>query len=131
MQALVVEDAPELRVMLVAALRHAGFAVTALADGDRAVEESVRVQPDVVCLDIVLPTVGGLDVCEALRRTPAVADVPVIITSARGSALDRAEAERAGADDFVVKPVDPLLLGMRARALAVAFRAARRRADAA
>jgi len=115
--ALIVEDQPELRRMLVAAMRHAGFEVTALSDGDTAVAEAVRLRPDLVCLDIVLPNIGGLEVCESLRAQPETARVPILMTSARASALDRAEAERAGADDFAVKPLDPLAIGVRARAL--------------
>jgi DNA-binding response OmpR family regulator len=115
--ALIVEDQPELRMMLTAALRHAGFDVTALPDGDAAVAETVRLQPDLVCLDIVLPNIGGLEVCESLRAHPLTARIPILMTSARGSALDRADAEQAGADDFAVKPLDPLTIGVRARAL--------------
>jgi DNA-binding response OmpR family regulator len=117
LHAVIVEDQPELRLMLSFALRHAGFTVTALADGDRAVEEALRLRPSLVCLDIVLPNLGGLEVCEALRAEPALAGLPILMTSARGSALDRAQAERAGADDFAVKPLDPLTIGVRARAL--------------
>jgi DNA-binding response OmpR family regulator len=115
--ALIVEDQPELRLMLAASLRYAGFEVTALPDGDEAVAEARRLRPDIVCLDIVLPNIGGLEVCEALRADPETAGIPILMTSARGSALDRAEAERAGADDFAVKPLDPLTIGVRARAL--------------
>jgi DNA-binding response OmpR family regulator len=117
LHALIVEDQPELRLLLTAALQHAGFRVTALSDGDTALADALRLGPDLVCLDIVLPNVGGLDVCEALRAHPETAGVPILMTSARGSALDRADAERAGADDFAVKPLDPLTIGVRARAL--------------
>jgi len=117
LHALIVEDQPELRAVLTAALQHAGFRVTALSDGDTAAAEAARLRPDLVCLDIVLPNIGGLEVCEALRAQPETAGVPILMTSARGSALDRADAERAGADDFAVKPLDPLAIGVRARAL--------------
>lgn len=115
--ALVVEDAPELRLMLTAALRHAGFVVTALSDGDNAVEEAIRLQPALICLDVVLPNIGGLEVCERLRATPATAHIPIMVTSARSSVLDRAQAELAGADEFQVKPLDPFTVGVRAWAM--------------
>jgi len=95
----------------------AGFDVTALSDGDRAVEEAVRLRPALICLDVVLPNLGGLEICERLRQTPETAGIPVIITSGRGSALDRAQAEMAGADEVVVKPVDPVRFGVMAHAL--------------
>jgi DNA-binding response OmpR family regulator len=95
----------------------AGFTVTALSDGDRAVEEAAHTQPDLICLDIVLPNLGGLEICERLRQTPATAMIPVIITSTRGSSLDRAQAELAGADEVAVKPVHPTDFGVLAHAV--------------
>jgi two-component system phosphate regulon response regulator PhoB len=99
------------------ALTVAGFDVTALSDGDRAVEEAVRLSPALICLDVVLPNLGGLEVCESLRANPATANIPVVITSIRGSALDRAQAEMAGADEFILKPMDPIRFGVRAHEL--------------
>ncbi len=103
--------------MLTASLRHAGFVVTALSDGDHAVEEAIRLQPALICLDVVLPNIGGLEVCERLRATPATAHIPIMVTSARGSVLDRAQAELAGADEFQMKPLDPFTVGVLARAM--------------
>jgi DNA-binding response OmpR family regulator len=117
LRALIVEDSPDQRLYLTMALTVAGFEVTALSDGDRTVAEAERLSPALICLDVVLPNLGGLEVCELLRANPATANIPVIITSIRGSALDRAQAEMAGADEFILKPMDPIRFGVRAHEL--------------
>lgn len=115
--AVIVEDVPELRALYSSALRQAGFRVTVFDDGDRVVEAALRLRPAVICLDIVMPSVCGLDVLDQLRSTPATADIPVIVASARTSPQDRANAELAGATQYLTKPVHPVELGERARAL--------------
>lgn len=120
--ALVVEDMPELRALFSAVLRQAGFRVTTLEDGVGVVEEATRLQPDLICLDVVMPSVCGLDVCEQIRRTPATCDIPVLVMSVRGTPQDRANAELAGASAYLTKPVHPAELGQRARALLTAAR---------
>jgi DNA-binding response OmpR family regulator len=119
---MVVEDMPELRLMFSSALRQAGFRVTTLEDGHTVVDEATRLQPDVICLDVVMPSVCGLDVCEQLRRTPATSEIPVLVMSVRSAPQDRANAELAGASAYLTKPVHPVELGQRARALAARVR---------
>lgn len=115
--ALVVEDMPELRMMFGAVLRQAGFRVITLEDGHAVVDEAKRLQPDLICLDVVMPSVCGLDVCEQIRHTTATSEIPVLVMSVRSSPQDRANAELAGATAYLTKPVDPAELGQRARAL--------------
>ncbi len=115
--ALVVDDTPELRLMFGAVLRQAGFRVITLEDGDRVVEEALRLQPALICLDVVMPSVCGLDVCEQLHSTAGTMDIPVLVMSVRATPQDRANAELAGAAGYLVKPVHPADLSQRARAL--------------
>lgn len=115
--ALIAEDTPELRLMFSSALRQAGFRVHTLDDGHTVVAEAIRLRPSVICLDIVMPSVCGLDVCDQLRSTPATSDIPVLVLSVRATPQDRANAEMAGASAYLVKPVHPMELGQRARAL--------------
>ena len=115
--ALVVEDMPELRLMFSSALRQAGFRVSTLEDGHTAVSEAKRLRPDLICLDVVMPSVCGLDVCEQIRSTPETSDIPVMVMSVRSSPQDRANAELAGATEYLTKPVHPVEFGQRARAL--------------
>ena len=115
--ALIVEDMPELRIMFSSALRQAGFRVVTLEDGHAVVAEALRLRPDVICLDVVMPSVCGLDVCEQIRSTPTISHTPVLVMSVRSSPQDRANAELAGATAYLTKPVHPVEFGQRARAL--------------
>jgi two-component system chemotaxis response regulator CheY len=60
--------------------------------------------PDLVCLDLTLPDISGYDLCEVIRRTPAMKDVPVLVVSARDLPEDKAHAEEAGANGYLGKP---------------------------
>ena len=105
--ALVVDDAPEFRALLSALLRQLGLTVQVAPDGEAGIAAAREHRPDLICLDLMLPVRCGLDVCEELRRLPETAQVPVIVVSARPFPQDRADAEAAGADGFVTKPIDP------------------------
>ena len=115
--ALVVEDSDVYRILLSAHLRQLGFDVTALESGDNAAEVARELKPDLICLDLMLPGVGGYDVCAELRAAPETADTPILITSARTTPQDRAFAELAGADDYLAKPVRPTELAESVRRL--------------
>ncbi len=104
--ALVIDDSPELRLVLTAMLRHLGLAVMAARDGDTGIAMALEHRPDLVCLDLMLPTICGLEVCETLKRMPETAGAPVLIVSARRFPQDRAGAELVGADAFMTKPID-------------------------
>ncbi len=115
--ALVVEDTEMLRVLLSTHLRQLGFEVTALESGERAADVARELRPDLVCLDLMLPGVGGLEVCEQLRSSDETSRIPILITSARDMPQDRAFAEVAGADDYLIKPIDPITLAESVRRL--------------
>ncbi len=104
--ALVIDDSPELRLVMTAMLRHLGLTVLSARDGETGIAMAREHRPDLVCLDLMLPTVCGLEVCERLKRMPETAEVPVLIVSARRFPQDRAGAELAGADAYVTKPID-------------------------
>jgi DNA-binding response OmpR family regulator len=115
--ALVIEDSAPLRTMLSACLRQLGFEVTALPHGENVVEIARELQPRLICLDLMLPDICGLELCEMLRGCEETAGIPILITSARSTPQDRAYAEMAGADDYLIKPIDPTVLAERVRQL--------------
>lgn len=103
--ALLVEDAPLFRRVLGDYLRRLGFTDIREAPSGRAALQALEAyRPDLVCLDLVLPDVSGYDLCEFIRGTERLADVPVLMVSARHSPADRAHAEEAGATGFLPKP---------------------------
>lgn len=110
---LVVDDEPQARRVLRAALVAQGLEVTDAASGEEALERLRDEPPDVVLLDLKISGMGGLEACREIR---ASSDVPVIVESARKSREDRTAAFEAGADQFVHKPcgIDELLARIRA-----------------
>ena len=111
---LVVDDDPTTRDVLRRYLTRAGLGVVEAADGVSALESFGRRQPDLVVLDLMLPGLDGLDVCERIRRT---SDVPVIMLTALGSESDRVVGLEQGADDYVVKPFSPREVTLRVQRL--------------
>jgi len=99
---LVVDDDPSIREALERALRHEGFAASALPDGPAALDAVATEPPHVMVLDLVMPGPSGVDVIRRLRADGH--DLPVCVLSARDEVADRVEALRAGADDYLVKP---------------------------
>jgi DNA-binding response OmpR family regulator len=112
---LVVEDDEMMASVLSAYLTRAGYEAVWASDGTEALTLWSRMKPDVVILDILLPTISGLDV---LRRRRALGDdAAVIILSARGEEEDRLIGLETGADDYVVKPFSPREVVLRVEAL--------------
>ena len=115
MDVVVVEDDAAIRKGIVGALEYAGYAVTACADGESAVDLCCRTRPDLVILDLMLPGMDGFAVLAELRRVAA--ELPVIIVTARGAEDDRVRGLEEGADDYVVKPFSARELLARANAV--------------
>ena len=111
---LLVEDDPAARQGLELALRRLGYEVRLAETGEAALDGIGEVTVDVVVLDVMLPGVDGFEVCRRLRRS---SDVPVIMLTARGDDFDIVGGLEAGADDYVVKPVEPRVLDARIRAV--------------
>ncbi|HYO54084.1 response regulator [Archangium sp.] len=106
--ALVVEDSPLFRRMLSDMLQTLGFTrVMEAFSGHTAKELLAEQRPDLVCLDLTLPDISGYEVCEHIRATPGLQDVPVLMISARTMTMDRAQAEEAGASGYLIKPFTP------------------------
>ncbi len=101
---LVVEDDQDLAEMLGIVLNGAGIEVDLVSRGDEALEVFRNNQPDVVLLDVMLPGFDGVEVCKAIRQESP--RVPIIFLSARGETPDKIKGLEAGADDYLVKPME-------------------------
>ena len=99
---LVVEDDPNIRELLSASLRFAGFAVDAVITGTEAVTAVRDSKPDLIVLDVMLPDLDGFEVVRRLRRDGM--KVPVVFLSARDATGDKVEGLSAGGDDYLAKP---------------------------
>jgi DNA-binding response OmpR family regulator len=111
---VVVDDEPALRDAVAYSLRSEGYDVTAVADGEAALDLVDADPPDVVVLDVMLPGLSGIEVCRRLRDA---GDTPILMLTARDAEVDRVMGLEAGADDYVVKPFSMAELVSRVRAI--------------
>ena len=114
MRILVVEDEPELRRVVVAALREEGYAVDEAADGEEGLYKAKAWDYDAVVLDVMLPRLDGFELLARLRKAKPT---PVLMLTARDAIADRVRGLDHGADDYLVKPFDLAELFARLRAL--------------
>lgn len=111
---LLVEDDRRLADLTAEYFRQNDLTVVVESRGDRAVSRFASVNPRIVLLDLMLPGTDGLTICRQLRKS---FDGPILMFTARDSDIDQVIGLEAGADDYVAKPVDPMVLLARTRAL--------------
>ena len=114
---LIVEDEHDLIRLLKYNLEKEGFRVSYTTEGNLALAEIRRDEPDLVILDLMLPGIDGLEVCRQLRRHEKYASLPILMLTARGEEADRVVGLEIGADDYVTKPFSMRELIARVRAL--------------
>ncbi len=114
---LLADDDEDIREIVAFKLAAAGFAVTTVDDGARALAAARAGPADLVVLDVTMPGLSGIEVCRTLRAEPATADLPIILLTARAQEGDVEVGLEAGADDYVVKPFSPRELVARVEAL--------------
>jgi DNA-binding response OmpR family regulator len=111
---LYIEDDPQIRTLLSAALEDDGYEVLQAEDGERGLEIAATTPIDLAIVDLRLPGMGGFDVVRELRRTSSV---PIVIFTAHGDSHDVVVGLEAGADDFLSKPIGEKELAARLRAI--------------
>ena len=110
---LVVDDDPAISEMLTIVLQGEGFDTVVVGDGNQAVDAARVEDPDLVLLDLMLPGLGGVDVCRAIRE---FSTVPIVMLTAKTDTVDVVLGLESGADDYVTKPFKPKELVARVRA---------------
>jgi len=114
---LIVEDERDIRDLVLFHLEREGFQVSSASSGEEALRQVRHAGPDLVLLDLMLPAMGGLEVCRKLRQDPATAALPIVMLTAKGDEVDRVLGLELGADDYIVKPFSPKELLARVRAV--------------
>jgi len=114
---LIVDDDPDARFLLESILEGQGYRIEVAANAKEAIETAVRVLPDVILLDVVMPATDGFEVCRMIRSLPAIAEVPVLMLTALGEKSYLFKGLESGADDYIVKPYD--CFELRARLAAI------------
>ncbi len=110
---LVVDDEPDLVELVSFNLRQEGFEVLTAANGWEAVEQARAAVPDLILLDLMLPELDGLAVCEMLRRLPVTAAIPILMLTAWANDESRMLGLELGAQDYMTKPFSPRELMLR------------------
>ncbi len=113
---LIVDDAPDSLGLLQDMMRHQGYQTFVASTGKRALDIAMRVQPDLILLDVLLPDLDGLEICRRLKRAPDTAHIPIIFVSACGETDDIVAGFDTGAADYIAKPVRMAEVCVRVRA---------------
>ncbi|HDD24614.1 MAG TPA: response regulator transcription factor [Chloroflexi bacterium] len=114
---LIVDDENHIVELARMYLEQEGFYVQAASDGAQALEMITQHPPALIVLDLMLPQIDGWEVCRRLRSTPQVADLPIIMLTARDDDVDKIVGLELGADDYMTKPFNPRELVARVKAI--------------
>src|ERR1700676_1716364 len=114
---LVADDQEANRELLEELLTAQGSKVITVPDGAAALEELSKTQVDLVLLDVMMPRLNVFEACERIKNNPATYLIPIVLVTALSDKQNRIEGIKAGADDFLTRPVDPIELLTRVRSL--------------
>jgi class 3 adenylate cyclase len=114
---LAVDDEPANLALLRKLLTHLGYDVAEAPDGASALRATAELAPDLVCLDVVMPDIDGIEVCQRIRRMPGNDGLPILLITALNRPEDAARGLEAGANDFLSKPFNKSELAARLRSL--------------
>lgn len=103
---LVVEDEDNIALALDFLMTREGYDHARVADGALALPHIRDMHPDLVLLDIMLPGASGYEICQGVRLDPSLADVKILMMTARGSAIEKRKGLAIGADGFITKPFE-------------------------
>jgi two-component system, cell cycle response regulator DivK len=104
---LVVEDNADNREILTMELEFQGYQVATAEDGEEAVEKALDGAPDLIVMDMSLPTMSGLEATRRIKAHPRTAHIPVVALTAHAMDDDEARFRNAGCDYYIAKPIDP------------------------
>lgn len=101
---LIADDEPNIVLSLEHLMKREGFTVATAGDGRAALEAVETQPPDLILLDVMMPVMNGLEVCQTIRANPAWKDVKIVLLTAKGREVDREKGMGLGADDYITKP---------------------------
>lgn len=114
---LLIEDDKDMRELVAGHLEHTGFDVQRADDGIKGQALALQYKPDLILLDLMLPNVDGLTICQRLRRDERTSSIPILMITALASTQDKVTGFNSGADDYLTKPFDLDELQVRIKAL--------------
>ena len=114
---LCVDDEPDILEILKYNLSNEGYNVSTAADGKSAIEMAYNISPNLIIMDVMMPSMDGIEACEKLRSDEKFNDTIIMFLTARGEDYSHVAAYDAGADDYVTKPVKPKVLVSKVKGL--------------
>ncbi len=114
---LIVDDEPDLLELVRFHLAQAGLEVSVCLSGREGLERVQQHPPDLLVLDLMLPDLSGTEICRRIRADARLADLPIVMLTAKGEEVDRVVGFELGADDYVTKPFSPRELTLRVQAI--------------
>ena len=114
---LIADDVATNRIVMKVNLMEACYEVSQASGGAETIARARKESPDLILLDLLMPDMDGIEVCKTLKSDPLTAGIPIIVVTAKHDSPSRLEALRAGADDFMTKPLDEQILLARVRSL--------------
>ena len=112
---LIAEDSPTAVELLTRVLAPLGHSIDTAADGAEAQRKLLSDRPDLLILEIIMPKMNGFQLCRAIRANPALKDLPIIVVTSMDRESDRYWGLKQGADEYLVKPIDPAVLLAKVR----------------
>jgi twitching motility two-component system response regulator PilH len=107
---LVVDDSPTDRQYIIESLKGKGFQIVTAENGEDAITKAKAELPDLILMDVVMPGLNGYQATRQITRDDATKHIPVIMCTSKGADTDKTWGMRQGANDYLVKPVDPQAL---------------------
>ena len=114
---LVVDDEEDILELVRYNLTKEGYLVRCVGSGEQAIKEAHENAPDLVILDLLLPNIDGLEVCQVLKSDPQTKGIPIIMLTAKSEEADVVSGLELGADDYITKPFSPRVLISRLKAV--------------
>lgn len=114
---LIADDEPDILEIIQFNLQAEGYEVSTAKNGDEAIDQAKRHQPDLIILDIMMPGKNGIEVCNILRMQPAFKETLIVFLSALSDEGTEIQGLETGADDYLTKPISPKILVSKVNAL--------------
>ena len=114
---LLVDDEPDILEIISYSLKNAGYNIFTATNGIEAVEQTAKINPHLIILDVMMPEMDGIEACEIIRKNSKNQHTLITFLSARGEDYSQIAGFDAGADDYILKPIKPKVLMSRVKAL--------------
>ncbi len=114
---LIIEDDPDIAELVEYNLKSEHFHVESCPNGKTGLAKAQKMPPDLIVLDLMLPDLGGIEICKILKQDAKTRAIPIIMLTAKGEEIDRIIGFEVGADDYLTKPFSPRELSLRIKAI--------------